>query len=272
MKNKYLLDFREALSALYSKARISHLYDLNLFSTYPSKYHRSNQISRFFVDILKQFYDYDSSNVDTNKQGFAQFSFFEWDSDSSKYVLTSYGKEIVDGVFRQYGDFYCTNSEDLTEEKVIPQAVLVLDDFMNVLNMTYSKYSNILAIYDAKTQDLLNKVESTEVANNANEGKIVSRGSSSGSGSSVNKYKDTPQSAVNVVNDDNYNSNVEVATDSNETSSQDSSTTTFEEHRGITRSDDRDTLMARIDEIQQSYQKVLERWIKEFNPLFWEEL
>lgn len=261
MKNKcnYILYFREVASVLETYSQ--NLYNPDYFEGYPR-----HKVSFNLIQVCVKAFGW---TLQANS-GFANYPIFE--RTQIAWKLTDNASKVIQGVINQYLDDNMAIARSDEQEEITNVCISSFEDFLNILNMTYPKYNALLNIYAAQTANLLNKVESTEVANNANEGKIVSRGSSSGSSSNVDKFKDTPQSAINVASDDNYNTNVEVSTGEQSSSSQDSSTTTFEEHRGITRSDDRDTLMKRIDEIQQSYANVLERWIKEFEPLFWREI
>ena len=261
MKNKcnYILSFREVASVLETYTQ--SLYNPDYFEDYPR-----HKVSFNIIQLCIKAFGW---TLQANS-GFANYPIFE--RTTIAWQLTSNASKVIQGVINQYLEDNMAISKSDEQEEVTKVCISSFEDFLNILNMSYPKYNALLNIYDNQTSNLLNKVESIESGTNSSEGSVSSSGSSSGSGTSVNKFKDTPQSAINVESDDNYNTNVEVNTNSTETSSEDSSESTLEEAREITRSDDRDTLMKRIDEIQQSYQKVLERWIKEFEPLFWREI
>ena len=111
-----------------------------------------------------------------------------------------------------------------------------MDNILNMFDVTFPKYKELYSALEKEKNNLLRGVTATT----ANKG--------------YNKFKDTPQGAVSMeeLDSDNMNTNV-----------------TIQENKN-TYSDERDTPIARIKEIQERYVKLYDEWGNEFKNFFWE--
>lgn len=108
-----------------------------------------------------------------------------------------------------------------------------LNPLFSILQMTYNKYATILDIYESNKNKLMNGV------------KVISDG--------LARFNDTPQ---NEEVDDEFEA--------------DNHVTTITKSKNITE-DERNTIMTRIKEIEDSYNSVLAQWSNEFEKAFIEE-
>ena len=111
-----------------------------------------------------------------------------------------------------------------------------MDNLLNMFVVTFPKYKELYSALETEKNNLLRGVNATST----NKG--------------YNKFKDTPQGAVTMEQLDSDNMNTNVTINENEN----------------TYSDERDTPVARIKEIQERYVNLYEEWGKEFKMLFWE--
>ena len=281
MRVKYILTLREVLGSLMSLTQGQ--FDISFYKG--GKYHKDNNVGNDFPYICQLAYYWTQGQ---NSPEFTEFPFFEYSSGTWK--MTTHGKEIINAVFRQYGDEAFITCEDISQNDVRAVSTEALDDLMNLLNMTYDKYDKLLSLYDTQKAKLLNQIESsnglthsvaiseTDNTDEATTDNMSANSSSENSG--FNKFKDTPQSAVTIDSlGDDYNTDVNITKSETSGTDQSAESISRDIDRSLSRVEnvtdagtnktDRDTPMARLDEIQRLYRKVLEQWVNEFKMLFW---
>ena len=162
--------------------------------------------------------------------------FVEWDSSMQKWKFVPPFEDFFKYLFKEYGNSYCACSETDEDSDIIKSSSNLMDNILNMFVVTFPKYKELYSALEKEKNNLLRGVTATT----ANKG--------------YNKFKDTPQGAVSmeVLDSDNMNTNVTIQENEN------------------TYSDERDTPVARIKEIQERYVKLYEEWGNEFKIFFWE--
>ena len=162
--------------------------------------------------------------------------FVEWDSSMRKWKFVPPFEDFFKYLFKEYAGSYCTCSESDEDSDIIKASSNFMDNILNMFVATFPKYKELYSALEKEKNNLLRGVTATT----ANKG--------------YNKFKDTPQGAVSmeVLDSDNMNTNVTIQENEN------------------TYSDERDTPVARIKEIQERYVKLYEEWGNEFKIFFWE--
>ncbi len=162
--------------------------------------------------------------------------FVEWDSSMQKWKFVPPFEDFFKYIFKEYSNSYCACSESDEDSDIIKASSNFMDNILNMFVVTFPKYKELYSALEKEKNNLLRGVTATT----ANKG--------------YNKFKDTPQGAVSmeVLDSDNMNTNVTIQENEN------------------TYSDERDTPVARIKEIQERYVKLYEEWGNEFKIFFWE--
>lgn len=162
--------------------------------------------------------------------------FVEWVSSMQKWKFVPPFEDFFKYLFKEYSNSYCACSESDEDSEIIKASSNFMDNILNMFVVTFPKYKEIYSALEKEKNNLLRGVTATT----ANKG--------------YNKFKDTPQGAVSmeVLDSDNMNTNVTIQENEN------------------TYSDERDTPVARIKEIQERYVKLYEEWGNEFKVFFWE--
>ena len=137
--------------------------------------------------------------------------------------------------------------------------------FIGILAYTKDKYVNILNIYDNNIAKLMDKL------------KVIHSGTRE---ATRNEDYDTDVTGKNVLNDTPQTTDVVATIEGNQYASELSKSEAHTDNVGevtenvedaSTTESDTMTTMAKIKEIQDSYEQVLKRWSDEFSPLFKEE-
>ena len=153
------------------------------------------------------------------------------DSDFAK-VLNLLADEYYDWFVGYVDKWFCPGvAMHLTEEDYEKVGTKFIRELSSIYCMTSEKYLTLLGLYTAQRANLMNQLTTT----------IGVVGD--------HRVNDTPQDGGSF-DDDNHTSVYEA----------NNSTTTTEA--------DPDTVMARLDEIQNKYMNVLKAWCDEFNCLF----
>lgn len=162
--------------------------------------------------------------------------FVEWDSTASEWKFVAPFEDFFKYLFKEYGNSYCVYSDSDEDADIIAGSSRFMDNLLNMFVVTFPKYKELYSALETEKNNLLRGVSATTT----NKG--------------YNKFKDTPQGAVTMeqLDSDNMNTNVTVQENQN------------------TYSDERDTPVARIKEIQERYVSLYEEWGKEFKMFFWE--
>lgn len=162
--------------------------------------------------------------------------FVEWNSSMQKWKFVPPFEDFFKYLFKEYANSYCACCESDEDSDIIKASSNFMDNILNMFVVTFPKYKELYTALEKEKNNLLRGV----TAKTANKG--------------YNKFKDTPQGAVSmeVLDSDNMNTNVTIQENEN------------------TYSDERDTPVARIKEIQERYVKLYEEWGNEFKVFFWE--
>lgn len=217
---------------------LSVLYDVQ----YPilTRFNGSKWIPGNVVDaeklehILSGAFNIDFSNHEDKSLNGTPF--VEWDSSMRKWKFVPPFEDFFKYLFKEYANSYCACSESDEDSDIIKASSNFMDNILNMFVVTFPKYKELYTALEKEKNNLLRGVTATT----ANKG--------------YNKFKDTPQGAVSmeVLDSDNMNTNVTIQENEN------------------TYSDERDTPVARIKEIQERYVKLYEEWGNEFKIFFWE--
>ncbi len=200
-----------------------------------SKWNPSNVIDETTLKtILNEAFGIDFTNA--LDKALLGTPFVEWDSADSEWKFIAPFKDFFKYLFKEYGNSYCACSESDEDSDIIKAASNFMDNILNMFVVTFPKYKELYSALETEKNNLLRGVTAT----NTNKG--------------YNKFKDTPQGAVSMeqLDSDNMNTNVTIQENEN------------------TYSDERDTPVARIKEIQERYVSLYEEWSKEFRVFFWE--
>ena len=164
--------------------------------------------------------------------------------------LTDIAKDLVDNVVVRFYKFYCMNTKydiNVNFEGWLEAFHEFLGNFLNILNLTYDKYSFLLSSYQAKKSKLLDGMDETEDT------------SGSSTATSNSRFNDTPQ--------DQFAEGQDYGDDSHATNLGHSKTET-ESSIGVDRVKNNKYLMERLAMIDDLYQNLLLRWSNEFRRLF----
>ena len=162
--------------------------------------------------------------------------FVEWDSTASEWKFIAPFEDFFKYLFKEYGNSYCVYSDTDNDVDIIAGSSKFMDNLLNMFVVTFPKYKELYSALETEKNNLLRGVSATTT----NKG--------------YNKFKDTPQGAVTMKQLDSDNMNTNVTINENEN----------------TYSDERDTPVARIKEIQERYVSLYDEWGKEFKMFFWE--
>ena len=281
MRVKYILTFKEVMSALNSKQDNPPTFNINKYPLPPIAYDMG------LVTACKTAFEWRNNSQIVGKE-YAKFPFFQFTGGS--WNMTPNCQLIVNSIFGQYGEEAIAYSLENNETEIIKASSEALNSILNVLEFTYDKYDKLLSLYDTQKTKLLNQIESsnglthsvaiseTDNTDEATTDNMSANSSSENSG--FNKFKDTPQSAVTIDSlGDDYNTDVNITKSETSGTDQSAESISRDIDRSLSRVEnvtdagtnktDRDTPMARLDEIQRLYRKVLEQWVNEFKMLFW---
>lgn len=217
---------------------LSVLYDVQ----YPilTRFNGSKWIPGNIVDAEKLEHILSSSfNIDFSDHEDKSLNgtpFVEWDSSMRKWKFVPPFEDFFKYLFKEYSNSYCACSVSDEDSDIINASSNFMDNILNMFVVTFPKYKELYSALEKEKNNLLRGVTATT----ANKG--------------YNKFKDTPQGAVSMeeLDSDNMNTNVTIQENEN------------------TYSDERDTPVARIKEIQERYVKLYEEWGNEFKVFFWE--
>lgn len=162
--------------------------------------------------------------------------FVEWNSTASEWKFIPPFEDFFKYLFKEYGNSYCVYSESDEDADMIKGSLNFMDNLLNMFVVTFPKYKELYSALETEKNNLLRGVSATTT----NKG--------------YNKFKDTPQGAVTMEQLDSDNMNTNVTINENEN----------------TYSDERDTPVARIKEIQERYVSLYNEWAHEFKMFFWE--
>lgn len=217
---------------------LSVLYDVQ----YPilTRFNGSKWIPGNVIDaeklehILTSSFNIDFSNHEDKSLNGTPF--VEWDSSMRKWKFVPPFEDFFKYLFKEYANSYSACSESDEDSDIIKASSNFMDNILNMFVVTFPKYKELYSALEKEKNNLLRGVTATT----ANKG--------------YNKFKDTPQGAVSMeeLDSDNMNTNVTIQENEN------------------TYSDERDTPVARIKEIQERYVKLYEEWGNEFKAFFWE--
>lgn len=163
---------------------------------------------------------------------------FDFEQPTQTYSPKLYIADMWERIKSRYEDHYCFGSDRIIDFAHLTDADKkdirqFVRKLINVFMNTYDRYSHILTIYKDKSDNLMDKVKQTT--------------------KNVARFNDTPQNAE--VGDEFEG---------------DDHVTTINKNIGELESDT-NTIMARIKEIEASYNNVILNWLKEFDALFLEE-
>lgn len=247
---EYIMTFEECMSVLRDTTTIS----LERFSI--GKFATANNLSTYFETILTNAYSFDFNNPTDG--GLSGLPFVEWDSTSSKWKFTTLFIKFLNFCFREYSSSYCTASPSENDSDLILYSTLFLDNFLNLVIATYDKYKTLYNLYNQE-ENLLKGVTTTYTEKG--ESKTETKGANSG----YNKQKDTPQNEISIENlGDDYNTSVNVNSSNNTARGSATSSGTRTEIQ------ERDTIIARLKEIEEKFLDLLATWTLEFQTFFWE--
>lgn len=191
------------------------------------------------------------------------------DIEADPEVLLSarvYKDELLYMFFhRYYGEYVYALDEELEDEELSHPAKLkkasneFLRKFMNLLMLTYKKYTTLLKAYNDEENQILGKLHRTT------SGEIDNTGTQRNAGTTndLRKDNDTPQGSGDF-SDDTHTSFISKGTSDSDITRTDNLKTessTSEEW-------DSEYLMDKLKKIQDSYRNVMLDWLNEFSILF----
>lgn len=242
-----VLTFKEAMSVL----RDVNSIDFNRYMG--GKWRSDNLLSKAFSNICSQAYNWDFT--DANEEALKTAPFAYYDQDLNCYQFEEYFLKFIDFLFKEYGESYCVASTSMDDSDIVHFSIMFLDNILTRLLETWDKYNTIWLNLRVEMPDLMDAVKSGYID--------AASTSMSNNSSGFSKFKDTPETAVTIENlGDDYNTNVSVNQGSTS-----GSTTTNVSHES---SDERDTKVARLKEIEDKLSSIYTIWSKEFAQFFWE--
>lgn len=216
-----------------------------------------------------------SCEIDLDNANRTPYSFIE--NEENDRVINELALSLMNKLLDRYEDEIfvafdeeCKLTEEERQEKLLIACRKRVKKLLNVLDYTYPKYSALLSAYDnAKTQ-LMAGVGWTESESIEN-----SQGSeTSGSSSNQNllKINDTPQ--IRETTPTQYDTDAFVSEyhkdNGSESHSEEASLSgTIEREKTI--SNDKETKIERLAELEKKYAQVWRNWLNEFDKLFTSE-
>lgn len=113
---------------------------------------------------------------------YEHFNYIEYDTSSSEYKVKDVCVEMLNIVFDRFRDSYCVfidKEEDLTKE-----TFKFINNFSNILRLSFNYYSTLLNAYASKENALLDKISSNSIV----------------------RFNDTPQDEGDFANDEHTTS------------------------------------------------------------------
>lgn len=200
-----------------------------------SKWNPANVVdSEKLKTILNEAFNIDFTNA--LDKSLLDTPFVEWNSTDSEWKFVAPFEDFFKYLFKEYGASYCVYSDTDNDVDIIAGSSKFMDNLLNMFVVTFPKYKELYSALETEKNNLLRGVSATTT----NKG--------------YNKFKDTPQGAVTMEQLDSDNMNTNVTINENEN----------------TYSDERDTPVARIKEIQERYVNLYDEWAHEFKMFFWE--
>lgn len=201
-----------------------------------------------FIEFLEGQFDFADSGVSNNDFfiDISAYNVVSWDTDNSEWVLNKYCQKILNLVGRRCKDniAYVIRKEwddEPSVSEIIKKNESLALTILNILESSAEKYIMLCGFYEAKQNDLLNAV------------KIITNDDTTSTLTSL--FNDTPQEAGDFLTD-NHTTNA-----SKDTNILD---------KDVTVSDDRETLMNRLEEVQNKYRNLIYEWSQLFERCFLE--
>lgn len=187
-------------------------------------------------------------------------------TSSSPYTSKTDAKVLFNSLIQRYAEHYFIETDETDVDELSKIARKHFRKVIEVLSYTYEKYSSLLTFYANKKANLLEGIKLIE--SETSESSQHAENSSSGSEQHISKSNDTPQlpNTSDVFADDGYVSNLEKGNSEDSASSESDISGDSEIHR--THTNDRDTLIERLNEIEKKYSNVFMKWLNEFDFLF----
>jgi len=199
------------------------------------------------------------------------YSFVEYNETEQKNLATDLSASVVDAVIDRYADeYFLSFKEGDTSTTLDKECRKRVNKLLNILNFTYPKYSALLSAYEAAKNELMAGVGWTESESIEN-----SQGSeTSGSSSNQNllKINDTPQ--IRETTPTQYDTDAFVSEyhkDNGSESHSEEASLNGTIERSKTISNDKETKIERLAELDKKYAQVWRNWLNEFDKLFTSE-
>ena len=169
-------------------------------------------------------------------------------------------------IYQRFGEDYIYKSESDTFTFKSDELQHFCEKFLSVLYQTKEKYYSLLSIYENNLDKLMNPLKTTHLGS----GNTARHENYDTDVAGKNIFNDVPES-TEVVSDLESN---QFATEVSKSTAHTDNVGDISEARQEASSTEVDTLttMAKIKEIQESYQMTLKKWSDEFEPLFIEEV
>ena len=299
MNNKYIFSVREELAILVT-------HNNPLYTYFNDDSSMNLKLGTNLQNYINTAYNTTSSSREGVNQFLENFNIYKWATDH--YVVNDYIKEILDLFSSKFADECILKTNSLEPAVLKAESNKIFDKILTVLCNTYDKYKNLLEYYDRTKGELLKAIEDTYIdfenyteenensQDNTKEGTSYSNSSRQTNNSreanteGKSRMNDTPQ---NVDTQGQYGSE-DFASQIEYANSNEDESTEGEENSQIVNADtekgrivktgnsahnrnlyhvashDRDTLMERLNQIDNYYQNVYRKWITEFEPLCWE--
>ena len=252
MKNKYVLSLREVLSKIFNDS----------FEGYNDVTPLMENMGGRFYEYLQHLYPLSAQMINNYTQNYG----------FNIRPLNNYVHILFDMVGVRYYDDSCVVLYDLNDfEK---EAKKLFDNLINIACMTFNKYSKLLSLYDAEQNNLLKAVQTSYTDSENYNGQTTgnSSNSSSGSNSGNSQLNDTPQSADDEFSNDDFATQITKSQDTSSLNEIGNTSATSAYIRSLTHisNDERESIIARLDEIERKYQLLYKKWTEEFDSLFWD--
>ena len=182
--------------------------------------------------------------------------------ENSTYLSNIKQNELLFLIINRYYNEYVFSLDEEVEQnnsKFVEAFNNFRARFMNIILMTYPKYSKLLDLYASEEQNLVAKLSRTT------EGNIKNTGTQgiSGSNSNIRKDNDTPQGSGDF-SDDTHTSFLSKDNGSTSSTRTDNLNTDTESSETW----DNEPIIDRLKKIQDSYKSIMADWVEEFRILF----
>ena len=187
-------------------------------------------------------------------------------TENSELVCEDLARILLNKIKLRYGTHMAINCPSSEYEDKIYETRNLFAKIFNLIDYTFLRYSYLLDKYNSEKSHLLDKLSRTRTGSR----ELSQEAEHSEESNKLSLYNDTPQTrdVVAGITGNQFVSDLTKGHDTNEGSNSSSGTDEYEE----TENWDNVPIMERLSEIEKKMSNLWQKWVKEFDDLFVEEV